>query len=274
MNNTLINKTAVITGASGLLGEQHCIALLEIGCDLIVTDINIEQLTNLAHKLQVTYPSNKIYKFQMDVSDEKSIKSVVQSVRDEGIEVNILINNAAINPNISKTELENTARLEFFDLNDWNRQISVGLTGAFLCCKHFGFMLSQNLDGGVILNIASDLSVIAPDQRLYSQPDLLQRDQTVKPVTYYVIKTGLLGLTRYLSTYWAEKNVRCNALSPGGIQTKDQNPEFVSRIEKLIPMGRMATKKDYHGVVQFLCSNASAYLNGQNIVVDGGRSVW
>lgn len=274
MNNNLINKTAVITGASGLLGEQHCVALLEIGCDLIATDINYTQLSKLVNKLQSTYPNNKIHKFEMDVSNEESIKSTVRLITEKEININILINNAAINPSISKTGLENTARLEYFDVNDWNKQISVGLTGAFLCCKHFGFLISQNLNGGVILNIASDLSVIAPDQRLYSQSGLPEEAQLVKPVTYSVIKTGLIGLTRYLSTYWIHKNVRCNALSPGGVQTEDQNSEFVSRVESLIPIGRMATKEDYHGVVQFLCSDASAYLNGQNIVVDGGRSVW
>ena len=125
---------------------------------------------------------------------------------------------------------------------------------------------------GVILNISSDLSVISPDQRLYKKDGVDELQQPVKPVTYSVIKTGLIGLTRYLATYWAHKGIRCNALSPGGVYTsQDQN--FVSKLEALVPLGRMASADEYHSTVQYLCSDASKYLNGQNIVVDGGRSI-
>ena len=127
--------------------------------------------------------------------------------------------------------------------------------------------------GGVILNIASDLSVFSPDQRLYRQEGLPDALQPVKPITYSVIKTGMIGLTRYLATYWATKGVRCNALSPGGV-TNGQGLEFVQRLSALIPLGRMAEKDEYRSAVQFLCSDASSYMNGQNIVMDGGRSVW
>ena len=132
-------------------------------------------------------------------------------------------------------------------------------------------MASDGL-GGIILNIASDLSVIAPNQNLYKKKNVSEHLQPVKPVTYSVIKTGLIGLTRYLASYWANKGVRANALSPGGVYI-DQPDDFVIRIEKLIPMGRMATKNDYIGAIQFLCSDASLYMNGQNIVIDGGRSI-
>lgn len=274
MNYSLTNKTALITGASGLLGAQHCKALLEIGCNLVITDVNMSKLTVLSQKLQKQYPQQDIRLFEMDVSNEQSVQSVVYSIQLEQIQIDILINNAAINPSITLQGLENSARLEFFEIDDWNKQLAVGLTGAFLCCKHIGYLISQNVDGGVILNIASDLSVIAPDQRLYSDPTEQEASRLVKPISYSVIKTGLLGLTRYLATYWADKNVRCNALSPGGVQTAEHNYEFVSKLEQLIPMGRMATESDYHGAIQFLCSDASAYLNGQNIIMDGGRSIW
>jgi len=127
--------------------------------------------------------------------------------------------------------------------------------------------------GGVVLNIASDLSVIAPDQRLYRRKGLPEDRQPVKPVTYSVIKAGLVGLTRYLSTYWAAQKVRVNALSPGGV-FNGQDDEFVTKISNLIPMGRMANVDEYRSAVQFLCSDASSYMTGQNIVIDGGRSVW
>jgi NAD(P)-dependent dehydrogenase (short-subunit alcohol dehydrogenase family) len=126
----------------------------------------------------------------------------------------------------------------------------------------------------VILNIASDLGVIAPDQRLYRRDDVAsEAGQPVKPVTYSVIKHGLIGLTRYLATYWADRGVRVNALSPGGVFT-NQEPAFVDRLQQLIPLGRMATAGEYRAALQFLCSDASAYMTGQNLVIDGGRSVW
>ena len=126
---------------------------------------------------------------------------------------------------------------------------------------------------GIILNIASDLSVIAPDQRLYKVASLEPELQPVKPVTYSVIKAGLVGLTKYLATYWNEDGIRVNSLSPGGIYD-GQPEEFVKKLSSLIPMGRMANRDEYQSAVQFLCSNASSYMTGQNIVIDGGRSVW
>jgi NAD(P)-dependent dehydrogenase (short-subunit alcohol dehydrogenase family) len=126
---------------------------------------------------------------------------------------------------------------------------------------------------GVILNIASDLGIIAPDQRLYRRPGLAEDQQPVKPVTYSVVKTGLIGLTRYLATYWADRGVRVNALSPGGVHN-NQPEDFVQRLSQLIPMGRMANLDELQGAVLFLCSDASSYMTGANLVLDGGRTCW
>ncbi|WP_443640324.1 SDR family oxidoreductase [Candidatus Njordibacter sp. Uisw_039] len=166
-----------------------------------------------------------------------------------------------------------TSRLENFPIDQWDLQIAVGLTGAFLCREIFGAAMAKDGKGGVILNIASDLSVFSPDQQLYRKDGISDDMQPVKPVTYSVIKAGLIGFTRYLATYWADRNIRANAISPGGVYN-GQSEEFVLRLTSLIPSGRMANRDEYRAAVQFLCSNASSYLNGQNIVMDGGRSVW
>jgi NAD(P)-dependent dehydrogenase (short-subunit alcohol dehydrogenase family) len=127
--------------------------------------------------------------------------------------------------------------------------------------------------GGVVVNVASDLAVIAPDQRLYRQPGLPADRQPVKPVTYSIVKTGLIGLTRYLATYWAEAGIRVNAISPGGVYN-NQPDNFVQRLENLIPLGRMAEADEYQAAILFLCSGASSYMTGANLVIDGGRSCW
>ncbi len=275
MNNldkfNLEGKTALITGAAGLLGKEHARALLDIGCKVVLTDISISQINSIRDSF-----NNKNCLFELlDVSSEKSVLNLFNKLISNDINVDILINNAAINPKVNKNfnSSFDKSRLENFNIQDWDNQMNVGLRGAFLCCKIFGSYMAYSLKGGVILNIASDLSVISPDQRLYSNPDLKESEQQVKPITYSVIKTGLIGLTKYLATYWAKENVRCNAISPGGV-FDNQDPIFVERIKEQIPLGRMAKPDEYRSAIQFLCSNASAYMNGHNFVMDGGRSIW
>jgi len=267
----LNGRNALITGAAGLLGKQHAIALLEMGASVVLTDANMAGLDKTKAELIRGYPEQKIVALFMDVTSSESIKKAQDSLQTDGIHISILINNAAIDPKMKQGEVGESSRLENYDIDSWNFELSVGLTGAFLCAKIFGSAMAKSQDQGVILNIASDLSVISPDQRLYQQEGLPNDKQPVKPVTYSVIKSGLVGLTKYLSTYWASDGVRCNALSPGGIEN-GQGDDFVTRLCNLIPLGRMAGIDEYHSVVQFLCSDASSYMNGQNIVMDGGRS--
>ncbi len=272
-NYSLHGKTALITGAAGLLGIVHSRALLAIGAKVILTDINIEKLKITMADLSKDFDASSICIYAMDVASEESVEGVYKSIKNIELRVDILINNAAINPTASSlVDNIRTTRLENFPLDRWNNELNVGLTGAYLCSKIFGTAMASDGKGGVILNIASDLSVIAPNQNLYRQEGLDDNLQAVKPITYSVIKTGLIGLTRYLSSYWPEKGVRANALSPGGVYI-DQDQEFVTRLEKIIPIGRMAKPDEYIGAIQFLCSDASLYMNGQNIVMDGGRSV-
>ena len=267
----LTGKFALITGAAGLLGLQHSLALLESGADIVITDINKENLVKIKDLLENQFPNSRIYEFLLDITDLSSIYKLKDNLKKQNIFINILINNAAINPSVNKDSLVEFSRFENFPNDQWENQIKVGLTGAFNCCKVFGSEMAFNKKG-VIINIASDLSVIAPNQSLYEKNDLKKEDQPVKPVSYSVIKHGIIGLTKYLSTYWAKDGVRCNALSPGGI-FNDQSAEFINKINKLIPMGRMANRDEYRGAIQFLCSDASSYMNGQNLIIDGGRTV-
>jgi NAD(P)-dependent dehydrogenase (short-subunit alcohol dehydrogenase family) len=270
----LINRYALITGGAGLLGFQHASALLELNASVIITDISSNALSNVKKELQVDFDEDKIFLKEMDVSCVDDIHSVANYLEELDIRLDILINNAAIDPKVTKKEgIKETSRLENFSLDQWNNQISVGLTGAFLCSQVFGSKMATDNKGGVILNIASDLSVISPDQRLYKKEGLGADEQPVKPVTYSVIKSGLVGLTRYLATYWSDQNIRSNALSPGGV-FNEQDDKFVKQLSSLIPLGRMANKDEYRSAVQFLCSDASSYLNGQNVIMDGGRSIW
>ena len=269
----LNNKNALITGAAGVLGKEHASALLEVGSRVVITDICSESLESTKKDLAKSFDETLIETQVMDVTNEENIKLINDFYVSNHKKIDILINNAAIDPKVDfGNGIKDSSRLENFELSDWNLQINVGLTGAFLCSKIFGATMAKN-NGGIILNIASDLSVISPDQRLYKKPNKDEESQPVKPITYSVIKTGLIGMTRYLSTYWIDKGVRCNSLSPGGIYTS-QDKEFLSKIKNLIPMGRMAKKDEYRSTIQYLCSDASSYMNGQNIVVDGGRSVW
>ena len=270
----LTGKTALITGAGGLLGMEHAAALLESGAKVVLTDISDSTLKSACNQLELHFDAARILTAVMDVSQPATIQAVAETLWKTGVNIDILINNAAIDPKVKGEQgVLETSRLENFPLDQWDLQVAVGLTGAFLCSQVFGTAMAKEGQGGVILNIASDLSVFSPDQRLYRKEGLPDEFQPVKPVTYSVIKAGLVGLTRYLATYWADKGVRCNALSPGGV-FNEQSEAFVMRLSSLIPLGRMADKNEYRAAVQFLCSKASSYMNGQNIVMDGGRSVW
>lgn len=270
----LNGKTALITGSGGLLGPQHAIALLEQEANIILTDISQTSLEKAYELMQNNLDfslKDRVDLKLMDITNPDEVHAVSNEIDRR---IDILINNAAIDPKIkNSSDILEKSRLENFSLDQWNKEISVGLTGALICTKEFGSEMAKDGKGGVILNISSDLSVFAPQQKLYKKPDLSDEMQPVKPITYSVIKTGLIGLTRYVATYWNDKKIRCNALSPGGIKN-DQGDVFVSEISKLIPLGRMAEKDEYRSAIQFLCSDASSYMTGQNIVIDGGRSIW
>jgi NAD(P)-dependent dehydrogenase (short-subunit alcohol dehydrogenase family) len=270
----LSGRTALVTGAGGLLGRQHTVALVDAGARVVVTDIGLTQVHAAIAAVTEIAPAADLVAVAIDVTSQESVRAAAADLARRGISVDILVNNAAIDPKVTSTPgVMHSSRFEAFPIPQWQMEISVGLTGAMLCSQVFGGAMAKR-GRGVILNIASDLGVIAPDQRLYRQSNITRDDeQPVKPVTYSVIKHGLIGLTKYLATYWADQGVRVNAISPGGVYN-NQDPAFVEKLTRLIPMGRMARVDEYCAAIQFLCSDASSYMTGQNIVIDGGRSVW
>ena len=268
----LNGKVVVITGATGLLGRKHAQAIACYGATPILLDLSQQAVDDLASELNKKYKVNALG-FAVDITDEKSIKENAEWVFNKFGKIDSLINNAANNPKVEDSEKVNFSRLENFPLDIWYDDIAVGLTGAFLCAKYYGSKIVQSPNGGTIVNIASDLGLIAPDQRLYKQNNVPEGLQNVKPVTYSVVKSGLIGLTRYLATYWSEKNVRCNAMCPGGVEN-GQPDEFLQEVSQRIPMGRLAQSDEYQSTLLWMLSDASSYLNGAIIPVDGGRTTW
>jgi len=268
----LDKKIIVITGASGLLGRKHAEAIAYYGGVPILLDLSQQSVDNLADDLNAKYNIGAVG-FSIDITNEEEIEKNTRQLIQLFGRIDSLINNAANNPKVENNNKVNFSRLENFSLNEWNQDINVGLTGSFLCAKHYGNAISKNPNGGSIINISSDLGLIGPDQRLYSKPGLADNQQPVKPVTYSVVKTGLIGLTRYLATYWVEQNVRCNAICPGGVEN-GQSETFIRSVSSRIPMGRLAKSNEYQGTLIWMLSDASSYLNGAIVAVDGGRSSW
>jgi NAD(P)-dependent dehydrogenase (short-subunit alcohol dehydrogenase family) len=266
--SALAGRSALVTGGAGLLGVQHAQALAGAGAKVFLGDLDESLVKERAAALNGEMALDRVQGVKLDVTLPDSVRSALERIGG----VQILVNNAAIDAKVQAGGLVETSRFENLNLEHWRTELRVGLTGAFLCSQAFGGWMAKN-GGGVILNIASDLAVFAPDQRIYRKPGLPEDRQPVKPATYSAIKHGLVGLTRYLATYWADKGVRVNALSPGGVYV-DQPEEFVRRLADLIPLGRMARCDEYRAAVVFLCSDASSYMTGHNVVMDGGRSAW
>ena len=265
----LTGKYIVITGGSGLLGQKHAEAIAEIGGIPVIIDIEKNKISRTVEKLREVY-NVKALGYDCNITIEDEIKRVNSLLLGETNEIHGLINNAANNPKMDKINSSN--RLENFSLQKWNDDFNVGVTGAFLCSRIFGNEMVKR-ESGVIINISSDLGLIAPDQRLYHKKDVHENKQDVKPVSYSVTKHAIIGLTKYLATYWASNGVRANTLCPGGVYT-NQPTDFVNKLSDLIPLAKMANVDDYKGAIQFLCSDASSYMNGATLVIDGGRTCW
>lgn len=266
----LSGRVVAITGAAGLLGQRHAEAVAELGANLAVIDLDADAAAKTAADIIKRF-SVDAEPIAADITDHASVSLMRTQILDRFGRIDVLINNAARNPKVEDGGA-NFSRMEIFPLSEWQSDIAVGLTGAFLCARALGPDMAM-AGRGAIINIASDLGIIAPDQRLYRRDGAEEDAHPVKPVSYSVVKHGLIGLTRYIATYWADRGVRCNALAPGGIYA-GQDAKFLSRLEPLIPLGRMAHRDELKSAIGFLASDASSYMNGAVLVMDGGRSVW
>jgi NAD(P)-dependent dehydrogenase (short-subunit alcohol dehydrogenase family) len=267
----LSGRVVVITGAAGLLGARHAEAVASFGGIPVLADLRVELARASAETLSRTFgvPALAV---GVDITSEDSVQALLREVLDRYGRVDALVNNAANNPKVEDSGGVSFARLENFPLPQWEMDVAVGLTGAFLCSKILGGEMARR-GKGTIVNISSEYGVIAPDQRLYRVDGLPDSQQPVKPITYTVVKAGLDGMTKYLATYWADRGVRVNTLTVGGI-FNGQPPDFVSRAAERIPLGRMARADEYRGALVYLCSDASSFMTGANLIVDGGKSTW
>jgi len=268
----LEGKTALITGGGGLLGPEHGIGLARFGASIVLIDIDEDGLHKATERMHGTLDDAVVKNFVVDITDESAINHLNNQLKDEGSQIDILINNAALNPMMCASENETFGTVENYDMNLWKRELNVGITGTFSCCKIFGNEMAKR-GNGAIVNIASDLAIQAPDQRVYSSTGEMENVKHFKPIGYSVVKSAMLGLNRYLATYWAHRGVRVNCLIPGAV-LNTQPDSLIEQIETRIPLQRLADKTEYQEAIAFLSSDASAYMTGQVLVMDGGRSVW
>lgn len=261
------NKYVLITGAAGFLGGHHCISCLEMDRPIIIIDIDQIKLKKLKKELLTKFKDKEIYDFKIDITKEKQIIKLKNILYKKKIFVDTIINNAVIDPVPKKSNDD----WSFVNTKQWHKELDVSLLGSYLIIKHFIKDMCRKKSGSII-NIGSDLSVIAPNQAIYKKTF----GNYIKPVTYSVVKHALLGMTKYFASLYGKYNVRVNMLSPGAIfnkQKKSFNKKFVKELENITPMERIGSPNDLKGAIKYLISIDSQFFTGQNIVVDGGRTI-
>ncbi len=265
---SLNGRVAVVTGGAGLLGAEFCRTLAQAGAAVVVADLNAAAADSLAD--QLTEDGLQAAASALDVTEPGSVQAMVDATISKFGRLDVLVNSAALDPKFDPEHAQRASgAFEDFPLEAWERALQVNLTGAFLCCQAVaGPMLEQG--GGVIINISSIYGLVGPDQRLYQRPGQPPR---YKPAYYSVTKAAILGLTQYLAAYYAGKNIRVNALTPGGVY-HGHDDQFTQAYSARAVLGRMADKGEMNGALLFLASDASAYMTGANLVVDGGWTAW
>lgn len=253
----LKEKVIILTGAAGLLGREYANILSEAGADVILVDIipPVDILTE-------NYGTNPL-PCQIDISDKKQVKEMCEEVIKRYGKIDVLINNAVGYVDRGKKFFN---KFEDYDIESWNKVLEINLTGTFLISQEVGKQMVKQGYGNII-NVSSTYGLVGADQRIYGDSGINA------PISYAVTKGGIINMTRFLAAYYEGKNIRVNTLSPGGV-FNNQNQEFVKNYEYKTILGRMADKKDYCGAMLFLCSNASSYMTGANLIIDGGWTAW
>lgn len=266
----LDDRVIVVTGGAGLLGRRHVDAIASAGGTPVVVDLDGDRARDVAIECLEVH-GVVASAVRADITDPLSVRALLDEVLDRHGRLDGLINNAANNPKI-EGDAGDFSRLEAFQLSQWMADVSVGLTGSFLCSQVLGGHLATQ-GHGVIINISSEYGMLGPDQRLYRQAGMEEDEQPAKPISYSVVKAGIDGMTRWLATYWASCGVRVNTLTVGGVEN-GQPPDFIGRAASRVPLGRMARPGEFQGAVLFLLSDASSFVTGSNLVVDGGKTIW
>jgi NAD(P)-dependent dehydrogenase (short-subunit alcohol dehydrogenase family) len=262
---SLEGKVAIVTGACGLIGKKHCEALANAGARVVVADINEAACVAFAKEL-----GEKHLGIPVNVVDETSLKSAKEKILSRFGRIDILVNNAAINDMFENPSLAlEHSMFEHYPLDMWKKSLEVNVTGVFLCSQVFGSVMAE-AGSGSIINVASTYGITAPDQNLYKDENGVQK--FYKSASYPTTKGAVISFTRFLAAYWGNKGVRVNTLSPGGVEN-NQDDFFVENYSKRTVLGRMAKNSDYQGAIVFLASDASAYMSGANLVVDGGWTI-
>lgn len=267
---SLEGKTAIVTGALGLLGQEHCRALSAAGARVVVADTDSSACDAFAQTLRSELVCDAMG-VELDVTSEEAVLKARDAVLKKSLSIDVLVNNAEINDKFRDAWSAATqSRFEEYPLDLWKKTLEVNVTGVFLCSQIFGDLMAAQHSGSII-NIASTYGIVAPDQSLYHNPDATQT--FYKTAAYPTTKGAVLSFTRFLAVYWGSAGVRVNALSPGGVEN-GQDRGFIVRYANRTPLGRMARRSDYRGAIQFLASDASAYMTGANLIVDGGWTAW
>lgn len=252
---SLKGKTAVVTGGAGILGTHFCETLKSAGARVVCLDMTKNPNTDLS--------------IECDISKEDSVQAAVSEIIKKMGHIDILVNNAASKSSSLDRFFD---AFEDYSLQTWKEVMSVNIDGMFLLAKHVGKHMKENKIKGSIIQIASVYGVVAPDQRIYEGSEYKGRAIN-SPAVYSASKAAVIGLSQYLATYWGENGIRVNTITPGGVSS-GQNNKFSEKYSARVPMGRMATEKDMQGALLYLASEASGYVTGHNLIVDGGLTAW
>lgn len=270
----LEGRVAIVTGATGLIGTNHCRALAGAGATVIAIDLEQRVCDALAEAVRIEVPDDSnaaVRGFAADVTDPESLRAVCRAVLSTFGRIDVLVNNAAINDMFENPAVAGEqSKFENYPLELLQRSLDVNLTGTFLCAQIFGSEMAR-AGGGSIVNVASTYGIVGPNQSIYRGQDGTQT--FYKSAAYPITKGGVIAFTRFLAAYWGEKGVRVNTLSPGGVEN-GQEEHFIRNYSRHTPLGRMSHATDYQGALLFLASDASSYMTGANLVVDGGWTCW